>query len=154
MSEEKEEKKEQDQEPKEEKEEKNIPLIDYYSRIKSLQNEKNKDILISKLNQELKKLSTELNVLSKENYDLKIKYSLNHDVQIQLQKAEETIKDLREQNLKLMLEHKNKESDLEKKINEILIEKNKEKLKSQKKEVLSMQKMQMANRSYGWEFKK
>ena len=126
-------------------EENKIPSIDYYSTIKAIQNENDKDIIISKLKQELKKLSTELNQLSKENSDLKIKYSLNHDVQLRLQTAEETIKDLREKNLKLMLEHKNKESDLGKKINEILIEKQEEKLKNEKNEILSMQKMQMAN---------
>ena len=93
------------------------PPIDYYSTIKSIQNEKDKDMLISKLNQELKKLSSEFNRISKENSDLKIKYSLNHDVQIRLKAAEETIKDLREKNLKLMLEHKNQESFLENKIN-------------------------------------
>ena len=74
-----------------------------------------------------------------------MKYSLIHDVHLQLKSAEETIRDLREQNLKLMLEHKNKESELGKNIDKILIEKKKEKLKSDKNETLYMQKMYMAN---------
>lgn len=121
------------------------PPIDYYSTIKSIQNEKDKDMLISKLNQELKKLSSEFNRISKENSDLKIKYSLNHDVQIRLKAAEETIKDLREKNLKLMLEHKNQESFLENKINSISKERDVEKAIREKNEILSMQKMTMAN---------
>jgi len=121
------------------------PQIDYYSKIKSIQSEKDKDIIISKLNQELKKLSTEINRLSKENSDLKTKYSLNHDVQLRLQKAEETINDLREQNLKLMLEHKNNESNLQKRINQVIKEKDEERLKRENNEVLSLQKMTMAN---------
>ena len=121
------------------------PPIDYYSTIKSIQNEKDKDILISKLNQELKKLSSEFNRISKENSDLKIKYSLNHDVQLRLQAAEETINDLREKNLKLMLEHKNQESFLENRINLISKERDVEKALREKNEILSMQKMTMAN---------
>ena len=124
---------------------KNITKIDYFTTVKTLQNEKSKDMKISELNIKLKKLSTEINRLSKENSDLKMKYSLIHDVHLQLKSAEETIKDLREQNLKLMLEHKNKESELGKNIDKILIEKKKEKLKSDKNETLYMQKMYMAN---------
>ena len=125
--------------------EKNIEKIDYYSIIKTQQKTKDKDIIISKLNSKLKQLTTEITRLSKENSDLKIKYSLNYDVQLRLRSAEETIKDLREQNLNLMLAHKNKESELGNNINQILTEKKIEKLKSDKNETLYMQKMLMAN---------
>ena len=123
----------------------NLITLDHFSTVKSLQNENDKNIIISKLNLELKKLTTEVNRLSKENSDLKIKYSLNHDVQMRLQNAEDTISDLREKNLKLILEHKNKESELGQKINEILIEKKREKLNSERNETLCMQKMLIAN---------
>ena len=125
--------------------EKNIEKIDYYSIIKTQQKSLDKDIIISKLNSKLKQLTTEITRLSKENSDLKIKYSLNYDVQLRLRSAEETIKDLREQNLNLMLAHKNKESELGNNINQILTEKKIEKLKSDKNETLYMQKMLMAN---------
>ena len=123
----------------------NLITLDHFSTVKSLQNENDKNLIISKLNFELKKLTTEVNRLSKENSDLKIKYSLNHDVQMRLQNAEDTISDLREKNLKLILEHKNKESELGQKINEILIEKKREKLNSERNETLCMQKMLIAN---------
>ena len=111
---------------------------------KTLINQKNKDLIISKLNLELKNLSKEINRLEKENSDLKIKYSLSHEAQLRLQEAEETIKDLNEKNLKLMLDKKKRESELQKNINEILLEIKKEKLNFEKNEILSMQKLQNA----------
>ena len=125
--------------------EKEIDKIDYYSIVKTQQKSMDKDIIISKLNAKLKQLTTEITRLSKENSDLKIKYSLNYDVQLRLKSAEETIKDLREKNLNLMLTHKNKESELGNNINQILTEKKIEKLKSDKNETLYRQKMLMAN---------
>ena len=122
-----------------------LTSMDYFSTVKSLQNEKDKDQIIYKLNLELKRIKIEINRLSKENSDLKIKYSLNRDVQTQLKKAEETIVDLRDKNLKLILEHKNKESELGKRINQILIEKKNEKLKSEKNETLMFQRMLISN---------
>ena len=125
--------------------EKSIKTLDYISNMKSYQHEKEKDILITQLKQELTKLLLEINRLSKENSDLKIKHSINHDIEMRLQTAEETIKNLREINLKLMYEHKNKESDLQKNIEKILLEKKKDKLKNEKNETLYRQKMLMAN---------
>ena len=122
-----------------------IDKIDYYSIVKTQQKSMDKDIIISKLNAKLKQLTTEITRLSKENSDLKIKYCLNYDVQLRLKSAEETIKDLREKNLNLMLTHKNKESELGNNINQILTEKKIEKLKSDKNETLYRQKMLMAN---------
>ena len=122
-----------------------LTSMDYFSTVKSLQNEKDKDKIIYNLNLELKRIKIEINRLSKENSDLKIKYSLNRDVQTQLKKAEETIVDLRDKNLKLILEHKNKESELGKRINQILIEKKNEKLKSEKNETLMFQRMLISN---------
>ena len=125
---------------------KNNTTIDLFSIIKLHHNSQNKDAIISELNQQIKKLSIEINRLSSENSDLKKRYSLNYTVQSQLRTAEETIKNLREENLQLMLEHKNKESELGKSIDKILLEKKKEKLLSDKNEVLYMQKMLIANR--------
>ncbi len=125
--------------------EKSIKTLDYISNMKSYQHEKEKDILITQLKQELAKLLLEINRLSKENSDLKKKHSINHDIEMRLQTAEETIKNLREINLKLMYEHKNKESDLQKNIEKILLEKKKDKLKNEKNETLYRQKMLMAN---------
>ena len=123
----------------------NYSSTDIFTIVKS-QNEANrKDIIISELNKKIKKLSEEINRLYLENSNLKKMYSINYSVQTQLKSAEETIQNLREENLKLMLAHKNKESELGKNIDKILLEKKKEKLLSDKYEALYMQKMLVAN---------
>ena len=123
----------------------NYSSTDIFSIVKSQNEAKSKDIIISELNKKITKLSEEINRLCLENSNLKKLYSINYDVQKQLKSAEETIQNLREENLKLMLAHKNKESELGKNIDKILLEKKKEKLLSDKHEVLYMQKMLVAN---------
>ena len=123
----------------------NYNSTDIFSLVKSQNDATSKDIIISELNQKIKRLSIEINRLYEENSNLKKKYSLNYSVQSQLKSAEETIKNLREENLKLMLTHKNKESELGKNIDKILLEKKREKLLSDKNETLYMQKMFVAN---------
>lgn len=123
----------------------NYSSTDIFSIVKSQNEAKSKDIIISELNKKITKLSEEINRLCLENSNLKKMYSINYDVQKQLKSAEETIQNLREENLKLMLAHKNKESELGKNIDKILLEKKKEKLLSDKHEVLYMQKMLVAN---------
>ena len=83
--------------------ENNVELIDSIIAKKSLIKEKNKDIIISSLNSKLQNLSKEINRLKKENSDLKTKYSYCHNVQVLLKEAEETIKNLNEKNLNLIL---------------------------------------------------
>ena len=123
----------------------NYNSTDIFSLVKSQNDATSKDIIISELNQKIKRLSIEINRLYEENSNLKKKYSLNYSVQSQLKSAEETIKNLREENLKLMLTHKNKESELGKNIDKILLEKKREKLLSDRNETLYMQKMFVAN---------
>ena len=123
----------------------NYNTTDIFSLVKSQNDITSKDIIISELKQKIKNLSIEINRLYEENSNLKKKYSLNYSVQSQLKSAEETIKNLREENLKLMLTHKNKESELGKNIDKILLEKKREKLLSDKNETLYMQKMFVAN---------
>ena len=123
----------------------NYNSTDIFSLVKSQNDATSKDIIISELNQKIKRLSIEINRLYEENSNLKKKYSLNYNVQSQLKSAEETIKNLREENLKLMLTHKNKESELGKNIDKILLEKKREKLLSDRNETLYMQKMFVAN---------
>ena len=123
----------------------NYNSTDIFSLVKSQNDATSKDIIISELNQKIKRLSIEINRLYEENSNLKKKYSLNYSVQSQLKSAEETIKNLREENLKLMLTHKNKESELGKNIDKILLGKKREKLLSDRNETLYMQKMFVAN---------
>lgn len=123
----------------------NYSSTDIFTIVKSQNEANSKDIIISELNKKIKKLSEEINRLYLENSNLKKMYSINYSVQTQLKSAEETIKNLREENLKLMLAHKNKESELGKNIDKILLEKKKEKLLSDKYEALYMQKMLVAN---------
>ena len=123
----------------------NYSSTDIFTIVKSQNEANSKDIIISELNKKIKKLSEEINRLYLENSNLKKMYSINYSVQTQLKSAEETIQNLREENLKLMLAHKNKESELGKNIDKILLEKKKEKLLSDKYEALYMQKMLVAN---------
>ena len=123
----------------------NYSSTDIFTIVKSQNEANSKDIIISELNKKIKKLSEEINRLYLENSNLKKMYSINYNVQTQLKSAEETIQNLREENLKLMLAHKNKESELGKNIDKILLEKKKEKLLSDKYEALYMQKMLVAN---------
>ena len=123
----------------------NYSSTDIFTIVKSQNEANSKDIIISELNKKIKKLSEEINRLYLENSNLKKMYSINYSVQTQLKSAEETIQNLREENLKLMLAHKNKESELGKNIDKILLEKKKEKLLSDKYETLYMQKMLVAN---------
>ena len=123
----------------------NYSSTDIFTLVKSQNEANSKDIIISELNKKIKKLSEEINRLYLENSNLKKMYSINYSVQTQLKSAEETIQNLREENLKLMLAHKNKESELGKNIDKILLEKKKEKLLSDKYEALYMQKMLVAN---------
>ena len=123
----------------------NYSSTDIFTIVKSQNEANSKDIIISELNKKIKKLSEEINRLYLENSNLKKMYSINYSVQTQLKSAEETIQQLREDNLKLMLAHKNKESELGKNIDKILLEKKKEKLLSDKYEALYMQKMLVAN---------
>ena len=123
----------------------NYSSTDIFTIVKSQNEANSKDIIISELNKKIKKLSEEINRLYLENSNLKKMYSINYSVQTQLKSAEETILNLREENLKLMLAHKNKESELGKNIDKILLEKKKEKLLSDKYEALYMQKMLVAN---------
>ena len=134
-------------------------LLDYFLEKKNIQKEKEKDSIINKQQEDLISLSKEYVRVSQENTELRMIISLKHDVELKLKDAEYSLKQLEEQNKKLIIDSKYLESKLNKKIDDVLLEKKYEKMKMEQNELLYRQKIllikhvEMENEIYKEEIK-
>ena len=117
----------------------------YYLERKKIQIEKGKDILIKKQKEELLKLSKELIRISNENSELRKKISLNYNIEMRLNEAELEVEKLREENNELVLQIKSLESDMNKKMDKVLLQSQYDKLRMEKHRTLYSQKLDVVS---------
>lgn len=122
-----------------------IKVIKNYNNIKQNRNYSEKDIIIERQQKELISLTKEILNLTNEIKELKSIISLKKNTENEIEEAKLYIEELKKKNEDLSIENKEKEVQFNQQLNNLISEKENQKIKYEKDNIIYKQKMSIIN---------